>query len=443
MNEVIKGKCVSLSSEGKGIIKSDKKIIFVDSLLLGEEADVEIIYKKQDVYFGRIKKLYSFSNERITSLCPISTACGGCCFQNASYEYELKYKRNKVNEDLIRIGNIHTEVLPIIGADDPYYYRNKIQVPIGKDKNKIVYGFYRANTHKIIPFKSCFIEDKRSEKILSTFVSLMEKYKLAPYDEDNKTGIIRHLLIRTSSSTNEIMLVIVTNGENFPSRGKFIDELKKLLPEITTIIQNYNGRDTNVILGNQERVLFGNGYIEDELLGLKFKISPRSFFQINHDQCEKLYYNALSLANIKNTDVALDAYAGVCTLGLLASKYAKEVISVESEHSAVINGKYNAKMNNINNIAIIEDDCTKFINENKSSFDVVIMDPPRKGSTPEFLNALVNAKVKKIVYISCDPATLSRDLRYLVKYYDIKTVQPVDMFPRTCHVETIVALDLK
>lgn len=440
MNRIIRGTCVSLSSEGKGIIKIDKEVIFVDSLLLGEEADVEILYKSSGVLYGKIKKLHTFSKERVEPLCKQATACGGCCFQNASYKYELEYKRNKVKEDLKRIGGIDIDVNEVIGMEDPYYYRNKIQVPFGKDRGHMIYGFYKTGTHRIIPFTRCYIESKESEDILKNIALLMEEYHIEPYDEDKRNGIIRHVLVRTSWATKEIMVVLVTNGEFFPSRGKFIKDLNRKCPQISSIIQNFNPRDTNVILGEKERILYGKGYIEDTILNLKFKVSSKSFFQVNHLQTEKLYSKAIEYAHLGKDDVVLDAYAGVCTIGLLCASKCKEVISVELEHAAVINGKNNAQNNKIENISIIEDDCTYFINKYKPQVDVVIMDPPRKGSTPDFLNALLNIEPRRIVYISCDPSTLSRDLKILKQKYFIETVQPVDMFPKTYHVETIVGL---
>ena len=441
MKNIVKGKCVDISSEGKGVIKTVYGVIFVDSLLLGEEAEIEVTYARKGVAYGKIVRLITKSKDRIQPLCPVSTACGGCTFQNASYEYELQYKKHKIEEDLKRIGHLdNVKVNDVIGMKDPTHYRNKIQVPFGRDNKHVIYGFYKANTHKIIPIKECNIEDIKAGPILQSVASLMEKYHIDPYNEDSRTGIIRHCLIRTSLLTNEVMLVIVANKETFPSRNNFIKELTNLHKEISTIIYNVNKRDTNVILGESEKTLFGKGYITDEILGLKFNISPKSFFQVNPIQVQVLYSEALRLAELNKSETLLDAYAGVCTIGLLASKYVKHVTSVEIVKSAVINGKNNAKLNNINNITIIEDDCTEYINKELPHFDVVIMDPPRKGSTPEFLNALLKIKPKKIIYISCEPSTLSRDLEYLKKQYDIKVVQPVDMFPRSFHVETIVCL---
>jgi len=444
MKNIIKGKCVDISSEGKGVIKTVYGVIFVDALLLGEEAEIEVTYARKGVAYGKIVKLLTKSPDRIQPKCPVSTSCGGCTFQNATYEYELRYKKHKIEEDLKRIGHLENiKVNDVLGMDNPEHYRNKIQVPFGRENKRVVYGFYKSNTHKIIPIKECNIEDKKASPILKNIATLMEEYHVDPYNEDYRTGIIRHVLIRTSLSTSEIMVVFVSNVDTFPGRNNFIKELVKRSPEISTIIFNVNKRDTNVILGESEKVLYGKGFITDEILGLKFNISSKSFFQVNPIQVQKLYGEALRLANITKNDTVLDAYAGVCTIGLLAAKHAKQVTSVELVKSAVINGRNNAKLNNIENIDIIEDDCTLYINKKLPKFDVVIMDPPRKGSTPEFLNALLKIKPSRIIYISCEPSTLARDLEYLKQDYDINTVQPVDMFPRSFHCETVVNLIFK
>ena len=441
---LIRGKCVDISSEGKGVIKTVYGVVFVDSLLLGEEAEVEITYAGKGVSYGEIKKLLTFSKDRITPKCPISTACGGCVFQNATYEYELRYKKHKVEEDLKRIGHLENiKVNDVIGMENPEHYRNKIQVPFGRENKRVVYGFYKAKTHRIIPIKQCNIEDEKAGPILETIAKLMEDFHIDPYNEDYRTGIIRHVLIRTSLSTGEIMVVFVANCDTFPGRNNFIKELVKKCPQISTIIYNVNKRDTNVILGESEKTLFGKGFITDEILGLKFNISSQSFFQVNPIQVQKLYKTALNFAKLSKNDELLDAYAGVCTIGLLAAPHVKKVTSVEVVKSAVINGINNAKLNGINNIEIIEADCTDFINKKLPHFDVLIMDPPRKGSTSEFLEAVKRIKPSRIVYVSCDPSTLARDLQILSDIYSIDEVQPVDMFPRSFHIETVVSLTKK
>ena len=442
MKQIIRGVCSDISSEGLGVVKANWMTIFVPNLLLGEEADIQIEYQRAGVFYARIKKIYKLSKERIQPLCPVSSACGGCTFQNVSYDYELKFKKKKVEDALRKIGHIDTPVNDVIGMDEPYYYRNKIQVPFGRENKHIVYGFYKANTHKIIPIKECYIEDRMGAPILKDIAYLMESMKIDPYNEDTRKGIIRHVLIRTSRVKKEVMVVLVTNALTFPSRNNFVKELTKMHPEIKTVIQNINLRDTNVILGEKEEVLFGPGYISDSILDVEFHISSKSFFQVNPVQCEKLYKTAIKYAKIAQNDEILDAYAGVATIGIICAKHAKHVTSVELVKEAVKNGKENAKRNNINNITILEDDCTEYLLRNEKHFDVVILDPPRKGSTPEFLNALMKNKPSRVVYISCEPSTLARDLELLKQSYNIETVQPVDMFPRSFHVETVVSLTL-
>lgn len=443
MKQIIRGVCSDISSEGLGIVKANWMVIFVNGLLLGEEADIEIQYKRAGIFYGVIKKIYKLSKERIKPLCPVATACGGCTFQNVSYKYELEFKKKKVEDALRKIGHINTPVNDVIGMDNPYNYRNKIQVPFGRDNKHVVYGFYKSNTHRIIPIKECQIEDVKAGPILQDIAYLMESMKIDPYNEDARSGVIRHVLIRTSHTYDEVMVVLVTNALTFPSKGNFVKELTKRHPEIKTVVQNVNMRDTNVILGDKEEVLFGKGFIKDTLLGVEFHISSKSFFQVNPVQCEKLYDIAIRLANITEKDTVLDAYAGVATIGILCAKKAGHVISVELVKEAVINGKNNAKRNDINNIDIIEADCTDYLLKNNRHFDVVVLDPPRKGSTPEFLNALIRNKPNRIVYISCEPSTLARDLEILSSDYRVEVVQPVDMFPRSFHVETVACLRLK
>jgi len=443
MEQIIRGKCVDISSEGKGIIKTVYGVILVDSLLIGEEAEIKVTYSRAGISYGKIIKLLTKSEDRIIPKCPISTSCGGCCFQNASYEYELRYKKKKVSDALTKIGHINCHVNDVIGMKKPEYYRNKIQIPFQRIGKNIVYGFYKANTHKIIPIKSCNIEDYRSKKILKDIQFLMSEMRIEPYNEDNRSGVIRHVLIRTSYHYDEVMVVLVTNVDSFPSRNNFVKELVKRNKSIVTVIQNINSRDTNVILGEKERILYGKGYIKDEILSLKFHISSKSFFQVNPIQTEVLYKLAIEGLNLNKNDTLLDAYSGVGTIGLIASKYVKNVTSVELVKSASDNAKENARNNNIKNIEIINADCTEYIEENLPYFSAVILDPPRKGTSERFLKALLKIKPEKIAYISCDPATLARDLTYLINDYDISLVQPVDMFPRSFHVETVCGLRLK
>lgn len=442
--EIIKGLCIDYSSEGKGIIKDKEKVIFCNGLFLGEEAEVETQFSRANILYGKIKKLEKVSPYRIEPKCKVCTACGGCQFQQLAYEEQLRYKTKKVKEILKRIGKVDVPINDCLACDTPFFYRNKIQLPIRLDKQKrIVSGFYKEKSHEIIPIDKCYIEDERSEKIIKTIKDLMKSFNIRPYDEDLGNGELRHVLIRTSKHKNEIMVVLVMNRETFKGRNNFVKALVKECPEITTVVQNLNKRRTNVILGEKEEILYGPGFIKDTLCGLTFKISAKSFYQVNPLQCEKLYEKAIQLADIKKEDVVLDAYSGIGTIGLIASRQAKKVISVEVVKEAIKDGILNAKNNNINNVNFVCEDATLYIQKatiNKEKIDIVLMDPPRSGSTKEFLNSVIQLKPRRIIYISCEPSTLARDLLELQKEYKVEVVQPVDMFPQTFHVESIVLM---
>ncbi len=435
--------CIGMSNDGKGICYHENIPGFVDGLLLNEKALVETTYRTKQVFYAKIIKLINKSDKRVNPICPVSSSCGGCQLLHLDYQEQLKFKQNRVKECLKKIGDIEIDVNEVIGMDIPYFYRNKIQMPLKLVKGQICSGFYKEKSHDIVPIEICYIENKDADHILLTIKKLMKKYRILPYDEDKRTGVIRHILIRNSLMNQNNMVVIVSNVDSFPGRNDFIKELTKLEPSISTIVQNTNKRDTNVILGEKEKILFGKGYIEDKLCNVLFKISAKSFFQVNPVQTEKLYKLAIEKANISKNDTVLDAYCGIGTIGLIASTKAKQVIGVEIEKSAVIDALNNAKNNNIKNALFYCDDAGEFILKQYQEgkiFDIVIMDPPRKGSDEKFLSILLKTKPKKIIYISCDPATLARDLKILKKTYQINSVTPVDMFPNTIHVETVVCL---
>lgn len=439
--KVIRGICTDISSEGKGVVKDGKDIYFVDGLFVGEEAELQVQYSRSGVYFAKVSKLLKQSPNRIQPKCKICTSCGGCQYQQIDYKTQLEYKTNRVKNAMKRIAKVGCKVNDCLGAKNPYNYRNKIQVPFAKDKNgKVIYGFYKENTHIIMPVKDCSIEDKRAASILWDIKILLEKLHIPAFNEDTGAGIFRYALIRTSYHYDEIMVVFVVSQMNFPGQRNFVEELIKAHPEITTVVENVNSRKTNVILGEKEKILYGKGTIKDSICRLDFDISASSFFQVNPEQVEVLYNTALSLLDDDKNQVVLDAYAGVGTIGLIASKKAKHVYSVELNKFASRNAVENAKRNNVSNITFACDDAGKYISSFDGKLDVVIMDPPRKGSDEVFLRTLIDKKIPKIIYVSCDPETLARDINFLSPYYDVKFIQPVDMFPMTCHVEIVVCL---
>ena len=443
----VTGKCIDLSFEGKGVVKLSYGTVFVDGLFPGEEAEIEIQYKRAGSYFGKVYRLISKSNDRIQPKCGVCTACGGCQLQQLSYPAQLEYKTKKVADAFRRQKIENLRVFPTISAENPYEYRNKIQVPIGRDPHgHIVSGFYRSGTHKIIPIDKCWIEDPRAGKIILELKKLMKEFHYAPYDEDTRSGLIRHVLVRTSAHYDEVMVTVVTNKDEFKGKNNFVREWIKRCPSIKSLIQNINTRDTNVILGEKERTLFGPSFIKDSILGVDFLISSKSFFQVNPEQVEKLYRKAIEYADLHKDENIFDAYCGIGTISLCASRYVKKVTGVEIVKEAIVDAKKNAGLNNINNAEFLLGDAgevlEKLVSDGKK-FSTVFVDPPRKGLDQKFIDTLLRLEPEKVVYVSCDPETLARDIKQLSEKYNIINVQPVDMFPMTFHVETVVSLRLK
>ena len=443
----VTGKCVDLSFEGKGVVKLSYGTVFVDGLFPGEEAEIEIQYKRAGSYFGKVFRLIKKSSNRIQPKCGVCTACGGCQLQQLAYPAQLEYKTKKVADAFRRQNIENIEVLPCISAENPYEYRNKIQVPIGRDPHgHIVSGFYRSGTHKIIPIDKCWIEDTKAGKIILELKNLMKEFHYAPYNEDTRTGLVRHVLIRTSYHYDEVMVTLVTNQDEFKGKNNFVKEWIRRCPNIKSLIQNINTRDTNVILGEKERVLFGPSVIKDSILGVDFLISSKSFFQVNPVQVEKLYGKALEFAHLRKDENVLDAYCGIGTISLCASKYVKKVTGVEIVKEAIVDAKKNAKLNNIDNAEFLLGDAGEVferLTAQGEKFSTIFVDPPRKGLEQKFIDTLLRLKPEKVVYVSCEPETLARDVKLLSQVYKIENIQPVDMFPMTFHVETVVNLKLK
>ena len=372
--------------------------------------------------------------------CAFSEKCGGCDYAGMKYDNELAVKQKYIEE----LFGEYVKVDDIVGMYRPIHYRNKVHAVVGLDDSRnVIAGTYEENSHRIVDTSDCMIEDSQCTDIIKDIKELIASFKYQPYDEDAGKGMIRHILLRKGFSTKEIMLVIVTAGVAFPSKNNFLKVLCEKHPEITTIVQNINDRRTSMVLGKRNIVLKGKGYIEDVLCGCRFRISPTSFYQINHQQTEKLYKKAIQLADISKKDTVIDAYCGIGTIGIVASKKAGKVIGVELNSEAVSDAKINASINNIKNATFVNADAGDFLVEyaKNAKADVVIMDPPRSGSTPEFLNSLLKIKPDRIVYISCGPDTQARDIKALVKGgYKVTACQPFDLFPHTEHVETVCLL---
>lgn len=373
--------------------------------------------------------------------CPVSKKCGGCQYIGRPYKKQLKEKQMKIRNLLSSFGKIE----PIIGMEDPYHYRNKVSAAFARDKKgNIISGVYEEGSHRVVLVDSCLLENRKADEIIVTIRELLRSFKIKVFDEDTGYGLLRHVLVRTGHATGEIMVVLVTASPVFPSKNNFVKALRSRHPEITTVVQNINGRSTSMVMGEKEHVLYGRGYIEDILCGKRFRISPRSFYQVNPIQTETLYRTAIEYAGCTGKERVLDAYCGTGTIGIIASAGAAEVIGVELNGDAVRDAVTNAKRNAVKNISFYHKDAGEFMYQlasEKAHIDVVFMDPPRSGSSEAFLRALCILQPDRIVYISCNPETLKRDLTYLTKNrYHVKKIQPVDMFPGTVHVETVVLM---
>jgi len=375
--------------------------------------------------------------------CPHAKRCGGCQLQNMTYERQLSFKQVKV----IKLLGKYRHVDEIIGMDCPYHYRNKVQAAFGERGREIISGIYQSSTHKIVPVDSCLIEDQKADEIIVTVRKLLQSFKLRAFNDEIMKGFLRHVLIKRGFSSGQIMVVLVTGTMDFPKQEPFVNALLSRHPDITTVVQNVNNKRTSLLLGEESRVLFGDGYIEEDLCGFRFRISPKAFYQVNPTQTAVLYKKALDFAELTGKERVLDAYCGTGTIGIIASPKAGQVVGVELNADAVKDAKVNAELNNVQNIVFYEDDAGRFMMkeaQKHAKYDVVIMDPPRAGASLEFLKCLVTLSPKKVVYISCNPETQACDVGFLIKNgYRVKKIQPVDMFPHTEHVECVVSLTRK
>lgn len=390
----------------------------------------------------KVKEDKKVKEEKKTkSRCPYSKKCGGCQFVDIPYENQLKKKQQNLQELLGEFGKVEQ----IIGMENPDHYRNKVHAVFGLDqKHRPIAGVYEEKTHRVVDVESCFLENEKSTAIIRTIKNMIRSFKIKTYDEDTGYGLLRHVLIRTGFQTGQIMVVLVLGSPILPSKNNFVKALLKEHPEITTIVVNVNNRNTSMVLGDKEQVIYGKGYIEDVLCGKTFKISPKSFYQVNPVQTEKLYRTAIEFAGLTGKETVLDAYCGIGTIGMIASDKAKRVIGVELNSDAVKDARTNAKINNIENIELYNKDAGEFmvqLAEQGEKIDVVFMDPPRAGSDEAFLSSVVKCSPERIVYVSCNPETLARDLKYLTKNgYKVKKMRGCDMFPHTGHVESIVMM---
>ena len=440
---------ISQGYEGEGIAKIDNKYpIFIEGALKGEKVKVRIVKVNKNFAYGKLMEVLEASEERVNPPCAIYKRCGGCKLQHASYKAQLDFKWDRVKDCVSKIGKLDPSIVKYpLGMENPWRYRNKVQLPIGLINGEVKIGFFAPRSHDIIDMESCLIQDEIGDKVVKLTREWIEKFNIRPYNVDgeyDEKGIVRHIMIRRGFTTNEVMVVLVTNGEKLPHKEEFVDLMVKNIPGIKSVIQNINLKKTNVILGLESKTLWGEDTISDYIGDFRFNISPLSFFQVNPTQTEVLYGKALEYANLTGNEEVFDAYCGTGTITLFLSQKAKKVYGVEIIPQAIDNAWINAKENKVENVEFFVGESEVVIPDliNKGvKADVVVVDPPRKGCDKKLLDAITNINAKKIVYVSCDPSTLGRDLQVLEENgYKTLEVQPVDMFPNTAHIENVALL---
>jgi len=435
-----------MGSEGEGIGRYNGYALFVKDTAIGDRALVQITKAGKSYGYARLIKLIEPSPYRVNPRCPIAAKCGGCQLQHIDYAKQLEFKENKVRNCLMRIGGFSEFYMePICGMKEPYYYRNKSQFPVGRAKDgRILIGFYAGRTHSIIDTKHCYIGAEVNEKIISFMRSFIERYKIEPYDEKEHKGLLRHIVTRIGYSTGEIMVCLVINARHFPHKKELVEGLLKI-EGMKSICLNVNMEKTNVILGKEIIPLWGEPYIMDRIGGVSYRISPLSFYQVNPVQTKKLYDIALEYANLSGNEIVWDLYCGIGTISLYMAKKAKKVYGVEIVPEAIEDARANAKINGINNaeffVGAAEEVLPRKYKGDNIYADVIVVDPPRKGCEQSLLDTILAMAPKRVVYVSCDPATLARDLKYLCeKDYELVKVRAVDQFGHSVHVESVALI---
>lgn len=434
--------------EGEGIAKIEGFTIFIPNAIKGEKVRILIVKVLSSHAFGKILEIIESSENRVESDCTTYKRCGGCNLRHIKYEETLKMKQNAVQSLVNKTLDTKIQVEKTLGMERPYHYRNKAQYPVGIDKDgKPIMGVFANRTHEIIPIHKCYIQNEEAERLAKFVFDFMVKNNISIYDEKKGTGLIRHIVTKIGIKTDEIMCIIVINGNEIPNEKELVSEIVSNFKNVRTIVKNINTKNTNVILGRENINLYGNGYITDKLGDFVFKISPLSFYQVNPIQAEKLYNIGVESAGITNNDIVFDLYCGIGTISLFMAKYAKKVYGIEIVEEAIEAAKENAKMNYIENTEFLAGDVEivldNLINKNEIVPDIVMVDPPRRGLDNRSVENILKIKPKKLVYISCNPATLIRDLAKLEKFYEIKKIKPVDMFPFTNHVECVAVMCIK
>lgn len=444
LNKIYEIEISNLGSSGEGIGKIENFTIFVENSLPNEKILTKIVEVKKNYAVGKLEKILRESSERAKPFCKNYFLCGGCQLQHLNYDSQLILKKKIIFDAVERIAKIkNVEIFDTIGMKNPLRYRNKMQFPVGKKNSEIIVGCYEKNSHKIIDTDSCMIQREGNDKILRAVKKIANKLKISAYDEDKHTGILRHVMGRVGLN-DEMMAVLITAKKNLPDEKKIIKEIRTEIPEISSIQQNIQTFKNNVILGRETKILYGKENIKDKIGNLKFNISARSFFQVNTEQAEILYKTVKNFAELSGKEIVIDAYCGTGTISLFLAKFSYKVYGIEIVNSAINDAKKNARENKIKNAEFFVGDTVKIIPKlfkEKIFADVVVVDPPRAGCEKKVLETFAAMNPQKIIYVSCNPATLARDLKILAELnYSVKKIQPVDMFPFTSHVESVAQI---
>lgn len=444
-NAIVEVEIVDLTHEGAGVAKVDGFVFFVDNALPGEVIKMRVLKLKKNIGFGKVEEYVTLSPNRNQDIDATYLRSGIADFGHMTYEEQLKFKRKQVVDNLYKTAGISdVEVAETLGMETPYAYRNKAQVPVRRVKDQLETGFYRKNSHDLIPIEDFFIQDKEIDKLIVFVRDLLRRYDLKPYDEQEQTGLIRHLVVRRGHYSGQMMLVFVTTRPKVFRIDQVIAKITEAFPSVVSIIQNINDKNTNAIFGKEFRTLYGQDTITDSMLGNDYEISAQSFYQVNTQMAEKLYQTAIDFSDLNSDSIVIDAYSGIGTIGLSFAKQVKEVYGVEVIETAVEDAKKNAERNGITNAHYVADSAENAMakwSKDGIKPDVIIVDPPRKGLTESFIKASVAMQPEKITYVSCNPATMARDIKlYQELGYELKKVQPVDLFPQTHHVEAVSLL---
>lgn len=437
-----------LTHEGAGVAKVEGYPIFIPNVLPGEEANIKVIKVNKNFAFGRLVELTKESTARVEPICPVYTQCGGCQIQHASYEGQLQAKEKHVRDVMTRIGKLEDVIIhPVIGMENPWYYRNKAQVPIGERDGSLVAGFYAQRTHEIIDMDECFIQIQENDNVIQFVRDVCDRLNIPAYHEEKHRGVLRHVMTRYGHQTDELMVVFVTRTAELPHKETIIQELTEAFPNIKSIVQNINNKKTNVIFGEETKVIYGSEYIYDYIGDVRFAISARSFFQVNPLQTKVLYDKTLEYAQLTGNEHVIDAYCGIGSISLFLAQQAKHVYGVEIVPEAIEDAKRNALLNEMENVIFEVGKAEEVIPawyKQGIEAEVIVVDPPRKGCDEALLQTIIAMKPKRVVYVSCNPATLARDLRILEDGgFKTTEIQPVDMFPQTLHVECVAKLTYK